>query len=158
MALKKPKTKDEFFECECKTWDKLESLVAGLPKAVLTQPGAAGDWSVKDVWAHLADWMKETRRVMPMLLAGDQVPADIQSFNAEHYEKNRNLARDVARARLERERQRVLALFKKIPEEQLLNDNRVYVWTAFSTYNHYAEHIPALTQFRRVVMRKTRRA
>lgn len=158
MALKKPKTKAEFFECELVTWDKLNALVAGLPKSVLVQPGAAGDWSVKDVWAHLASWMKKGRSIMPMLLAGEKVPANIQSFNEEQYAKNRKLTLVAARRRLERERKQILVLLKKIPEEQLLNDEHVYTWASFTTYNHYDEHFPALTKFRRTVIRRLKRA
>lgn len=158
MALKKPKTKDEFFERELEAWDELNALAAGLPRSALTQPGAAGDWSVKDVWAHLAGWMKKGRSIMPMLLAGEKIPANIQSFNEEQYTKNRKLTLADARQRLERERKQILILLKKIPEEQLLTDDHVYAWASFTTYNHYDEHFPALTKFRRTVMRRLKRA
>ena len=158
MALKKPKTKEEFFILESKTWEAVESLVADLPKSALTQPGAAGDWSVKDVWAHLATWMKQTQSIMPLLLKDEKVPANIQAFNAEQSEKFRKLSLAAARQNIERERKKILALIRKIPDEQLLKNSRVYSWASFSTYNHYHEHLPALTQFRRTVMRRTRRA
>ncbi|MBI5652195.1 MAG: ClbS/DfsB family four-helix bundle protein [Chloroflexi bacterium] len=154
MALRKPKTKEEFFKRERETWDELDALIADLPDAAWLRPGAAGEWSLKDVWAHIAAWMKKTRGIMPRLLNGDQVPANIQSFNEEQYLKNRKTSLDVVRRRIERERNQILSMIEKIPKEQLLKSSRVYSWASFSTFNHYHEHIPALKKFRRVVMRK----
>jgi hypothetical protein len=155
MALKKPKTKAEFFKRERETWDELDALVADLPAAAWLQRGAAGDWSLKDVWAHIAAWMNKTRGVMPQLLNGVQVPAQIQAFNQEQYLKNRNTSLDVVRRRIARERKQTLALIAKIPGEQLIKNKRVYSWASFSTFNHYHEHIPALKKFRRK-MQKTK--
>jgi hypothetical protein len=157
MARREPKSKQEFIERESLAWLDLTLPTVDLPDAVWTLPGAAGDWSLKDVWAHIADWMKETRRVMPMLLAGEKVPANIQAFNREHYERNRKLTLDKARQRLERERKRFLSLVKAMPEEQLLGNRRVYIWASYSTYNHYAEHVPSIVHFRRLFLRRMRR-
>ncbi|MBI5029730.1 MAG: ClbS/DfsB family four-helix bundle protein [Chloroflexi bacterium] len=157
MALKKPKTKEQFFKCEQATWEELNSLVAGLSKSALTQHIAKNDWSVKDVWAHLADWMIETRRVLPLVLEGKKVSAHIQAFNEEHYQKNQALSLETARRRLERERKRMLAYIQSIPEERLLGERDVYVWTAYATFNHYDQHLPALTKFRRATLRRTKR-
>lgn len=120
-------------------------------------PGASGAWSLKDVWAHIADWMKETRRVMPMLLAGEKVSAKIQAFNKEHYEKHRKLKLDMARRRLKRERELIMNLIKKMPEEKLFGNARVYAWASYSTFNHYAEHIPNVSRFARSMKRKLKR-
>jgi hypothetical protein len=157
MALRKPKTKQEFIELESLTWLDLILPVTSLPDKYWTVPGAAGDWSLKDVWAHIADWMKETRRVLPMLLRDEKVPANIQRFNAEHYAKNRTLTLDTARRRLEVERKRFLAVVRRMPEEQLLGKQRVYAWVSYSTFNHYAEHLPGVTRFARSAKRRMRR-
>gem|GEM_PF-2622849 len=157
MALRKPKTKQEFIERESLAWLDLTLPTVELPDSVWTLPGAAGDWSLKDVWAHIADWMKETRRVMPRLIAGAQVPANIQVFNRAHYERNRKLTLEQARQRLERERKRVRAMIAKLDEADLLKNRRVYSWASFATFNHYAEHIPDVTRFARSLKRRLRR-
>lgn len=156
MARRKPKTKQEFIERESLAWLDLTLPVVELPGRVWTLPGAAGDWSLKDVWAHIADWMKETRRVMPLLLAGEKVLANIQAFNREHYEQNRKLPLNAVRRRVERERKQLLSLIKKMPEEQLLSNRRVYLWASYATYNHYAQHIPSLVRFSRLMKRRLR--
>ena len=148
MARRRPKTKAEFFERELAAWEELHALVVDLPDEAWTQPAAAGHWSLKDVWAHLADWMKETRRVMPALVSGEKVSANIQSFNREHYERNRRLPLDAARRRVQRERKQLMSLLKTMPEEHLIGNPRIYTWASYATYNHYAEHIPDILRSR----------
>ena len=157
MALKKPKTTQEFIERESLAWLDLTLPTTNLPDKCWMMPGASGDWSLKDVWAHIADWMKETRRVMPMLIVGEQVAARIQTFNQEHYEKNRKLKLDVVRRRLERERKLMLALINRLPEEKLFGNRRVYTWASYATFNHYAEHIPNVVRFARSMKRRMKR-
>ncbi len=149
MAKPKPKTKAAFLKLERKTWDELVALTRDLPASAWKLPGAAGEWSLKDVWAHLGDWMKETRRVMPMLLRGDKFCFSITEFNRAHYARNRKLTVGEAKRRAEAERKRILALVQTLDEKQLLGNPRAYAWASFSTFNHYAEHIPALKKFRR---------
>lgn len=157
MALKKPKTKQAFIELESATWLALTLPTVALPDAAWTQPGAAGDWSLKDVWAHIAAWMKETHRIMPLLLKGEKVPANIPAFNREQDARNRTLTLEQARQRLARERKRILALVAKMPEAHLLDNPRVYSWVSYTTYNHYAEHIPNVVRFARSMKRKMKR-
>lgn len=129
----------------------MNALATDLPDAAWTQPGAAGEWSLKDVWAHLAAWMKETRRVMPMLLRGEKVAAHIEEFNRAQHARDRNLPLATARRRAERERKQLLKFLGMLPEEDLLGKGRVYIWASYATY--YAEHIRALVRFRRAMRR-----
>jgi hypothetical protein len=158
MSLRNPNTIQEFIFRESLTWLDLTLPIVELPDEFWTIPGASGDWSLKDVWAHIADWMKETRRVMPMLIAGKKVSAKIQAFNKEHYAKNRNLKLAVARRRLVRERRLIMALIKRLPEEKLFGNRHVYAWASYATYNHYAEHIPNVVRFARSMQRRKRHA
>lgn len=148
MERRKPKTKSEFFELEEQAWTELNGLVADLPAKALRQKGAAGEWSVKDVWAHLAAWMRNTRRAVPHMLKGEKAKADIQNFNDEQYKKYRRLTVKEARARVDLERKRFLAFAKRLPEDQLLRNSHVYTWMSFSCYNHYDEHIPGFKNYR----------
>lgn len=158
MSLRNPKTTQEFIFRESLAWLDLTLPVTSLPDEFWIVPGASGDWSLKDVWAHIADWMKETRRVMPLLIAGEKVSAKIQLFNKEHYAKNRKVKLEVARRRLERERGLIMALIKRIPEEKLFGNRRVYAWASYATFNHYGEHIPNAVRFARSMKRRMRRA
>ena len=159
MALPKPKTKAGFFALERKTWNKLNAQTKRLPRTAWTESGAAGEWSLKDVYAHLADWMIETRRRVPEMLSQEKLrPVNIPEFNRAHYTRNRKLSLAQARKRLEHEHKIMLAFLKILPDDALLRNKRVYSWASFSTYNHYAEHIPDLARFRRRILQRLRRA
>lgn len=149
MALRKPKSKADFFKLERETFSRLTAPAKGLRSSVWAQPGASGDWTLKDVWAHVADWMIETRRVLPMLIRGRKVPINVPGFNAKHYRMNQFMSQFVVRQRLARERKRFLTLVKKLSEDQLLGNRRIYFWVSYSTYNHYDGHIPNLIRFGR---------
>src|SRR5260370_35391221 len=37
-----------------------EALLGEIGEAHMTQPGVAGDWSIKDIMAHLTSWRRRT--------------------------------------------------------------------------------------------------
>jgi hypothetical protein len=56
--MSKPATKAQLLtECQ-KEYDALEKLIEPLSVEQMTQPGAMGKWSVKDVLAHLYEWQQ----------------------------------------------------------------------------------------------------
>src|SRR5260370_20474087 len=57
-----------------KAWAALKESYAGLSEARLTEPGVPGDWSVKDVLAHVTTWEAEALRHLPLILAGGRPP------------------------------------------------------------------------------------
>jgi hypothetical protein len=157
MALLKPKTRADFFELERATWNQLNALTKGFPRGAWTEPNAAGTWSLKDVHAHLADWMIETRQRIPKMLRGQTLPRiSIPEFNREHHQRNQKLTTAQARQRLTRERQLLLKFLKTLSEDDLLHNQRVYTWAIWATFNHYANHIPNLARFRRAVLRRAK--
>ena len=157
MALPKPKTKADFFALERAIWEKLNAQTKGLPRAAWTESNAAGAWSLKDVYAHLADWMIETRRRVPKILRDEKLPRlSIPEFNRACHTRNQRLTTTQARQRLTRARQALLRFIKTLSEDDLLRNTRVYTWAAWSTFNHYAEHIPNLARFRRTVLRRAK--
>jgi hypothetical protein len=54
-----PPTRQALIEALTDTRAATESVLAGLEPAGLVAPGVAGDWSVKDVLAHLTAWEVE---------------------------------------------------------------------------------------------------
>ena len=158
MTFPKPKTKAGFFALERETWKQLDALTKGLPRPAWTEPGAAGAWSLKDVHAHLADWMIETRRRIPKMLREQTVPRiSIPEFNREHYMRNQELTTAQARRRLTRERRLILKFLKTLSEDALLRNKRVFIWAIWATYNHYDNHVPNIARFRRAILRRAAR-
>lgn len=54
--MPKPATKKELLDAAQKEYAALENFIATYTYEELTAPGALGDWSVKDVLAHLFEW------------------------------------------------------------------------------------------------------
>ncbi len=57
-----------------KQWVAFKESYAGLTGAQLTAPGAAGDWSVKDILAHVTTWEEEALKALPHILQGGRPP------------------------------------------------------------------------------------
>ncbi|MFQ6015698.1 MAG: DinB family protein, partial [Anaerolineae bacterium] len=150
MTKRRIKDRAAFLQCEGDVWAELNAAVADIPPDMMLQPGVAGHWSLKDVLAHLAAWMEETLRVLPRLVEGEEVELGytIESFNARHYEADRDRPLSAVQARLERVRRELLALLETVPEELLLRHRRINEWAVYSTYGHYEEHLPDILRFK----------
>lgn len=86
---------------------ELEKAISGLSAAQMTQPGAAGEWSVKDILLHLCLWEAEMVKTL-YLAAQDQKKPATEIFNPEYLKVN----------------DRWYAENKDRPLEQVLNDLR----------------------------------
>jgi hypothetical protein len=108
----------------------------------MEQPGVAGDWSIKDIVAHLAGWQP---RLIARLQAAQRSepeppppwPAHLQSddeINAWIYETNRERSLDEVLGESHQLFQQFLAVVEGLPEdvriEQVRHQERVYhlVW------------------------------
>src|SRR5262245_43336528 len=126
-------------------WSALENAYAGLSDAQLMQPGAAGEWSVKDVLAHVTTWEEEALECLPIILAGDRPPryvryGGIDAFNALMIERKRTLSlAEVLRERDDTHR-RLIDFVRSAPEEQLASETRFRRRLRLDTWRHYAEH------------------
>jgi hypothetical protein len=141
-----------------------EALVAQVGEAHLTDPGVEGDWSVKDVIAHIAAYEEWTADQLRAVARGereayisDAIPAaarglDVDARNAIIFEATRtqSLAKGLAQARATFDG--LVAAIEALPEDALSEPNRSG-WTkeqpllepvAGNTYEHYHEHIPLL--------------
>src|SRR6266851_4694999 len=79
-------------------WTGLEASCAGLSEAQLSEPGVSGDWSAKDVLAHVSTWEGEALKYLPLILAGRRPPrystqyGGIDAFNAQITDQKRGLS------------------------------------------------------------------
>lgn len=136
---------------------ELEATLARLVDDRMTAPALPGDWSVKDLLAHLGWWEQRIVSAYHTLLRGEipdpeseAVPVDELNARvfAEHH--NQTLA-EVRREELDAY-QAILSLAETAPEGDLFDPNR-FAWTAGrafvewisgNTYGHYQEHLPDL--------------
>src|SRR5437870_13082999 len=79
-------------------WAALKESYAGLSDPQLTEPGVTGDWSVKDILAHVTTWEREALKQLPLIIAGGRPPryvsyGGIDALNATMPEAKRGPAR-----------------------------------------------------------------
>lgn len=71
--------------------ERLVNSYAGLTDEELMEPGVAGDWSVRDVLAHVAAWDRAQTEAYRMMLRGERPPLldmdedENEAFNHEHH-------------------------------------------------------------------------
>ncbi len=138
-----------------------ESLLAEIGRERMTQPGATGEWSVKDVIAHvtyyeqwLANWLEAAQRGEVLARTGiDEM--EMHERNAVIYGQNRDLPLDEVLAQSRQSFERVLQSVQALSEQDVTDPSRferyiAAVWDetpplweciAGDSFGHYAEHI-----------------
>lgn len=141
-----------------------QALLASIGPEHMTQPGAAGEWSVKDVIAHinvyehwLVDWLQAARRgEFPTPSVLDTPGTDAR--NTAAYELTRALSLAEVQAEATRNFQALLAVLEQFPAEDFTQPERTEwfmnpYWSQTRTIGeavlnytleHYAEHTPSL--------------
>ena len=132
--------------------DKLDGLVAQLDDDRMLQPNVAGDWSMKDVLAHITWHEREMVQVLQAraLAGSDLWLLPLGERNQAIYEKNRDLPLETVRS----EAMRVFSLLLKelgaLDEEDLHDPGRFaemprewrpWQLLAENTYQHYYDHL-----------------
>jgi Protein of unknown function (DUF1706) len=137
-----------------KAWTAFKESYTGLPDSQLTEPGVTGQWSVKDIIAHVTWWEEEALKHLPLILAGGRPPrysvqyGGIDAFNAQMTEQKRNLSlSDVLRQQEETHR-RLLDYVQSAPEEPFTRETRFRRRLRLDTYSHYPKHTKAIREWR----------
>ena len=134
-------------------WAALQASYAGLPDAELLEPGVVGEWSVKDVLAHVTTWEQEALKQLPLIVAGGRPPryaasGGIDAFNARMTEQKRGLALAEVRRQHDETHRRLLDFVRSAPEEQLIGETRFRRRLRLDTYGHYPLHAEAIRTWR----------
>jgi hypothetical protein len=138
-------------------WGAFEASYAGLPDAQMMEPGVTGDWSVRDILAHVTTWEAEALTHLPLLLEGGTPPrysvkyGGIDAFNAWMTEQKASLSLAAARRQLDETHRRLIDLIQRAPEDQLGRETRFRRRLRLDTYGHYPLHAEAIRQWRRNV-------
>ena len=78
-----------------KAWISLKESYAGMSEAQMMEPGVMGEWSVRDILAHVTVWEEEALKYLPYALEGRRPPrykdlyGGLDAFNAQMTEKKR---------------------------------------------------------------------
>jgi hypothetical protein len=135
-------------------WMAFQASYAGLSSAHMAVPGVTGDWSVKDIIAHVTWWEEEALRHLPLIIAGVRSPrysvtyGGIDAFNAMMAERRRDLSlSDVLTQQVDTHR-RLIDFIESVPEDQFTRETRFRRRLRLDTYSHYPIHTTAIQEWR----------
>lgn len=141
-----------------------ESILSQVPEERMTEPGAAGEWSVKDLIAHITVYERWTIEWLGPALKGESPAWDyseggdtvnLDERNAHFYEQNRDRALDDIRAEAADIHARLVNVVEQVPDDAITRDIRDFapqvgayyregttVWQAIdgNAAEHYREH------------------
>ena len=154
--MPQPKTKTRILQQLRTERKRLESNLAMFTPDQMIQHGVVGEWSIKDVLAHLADW--ETH--MPVWVAaarqGDPVSeietglnwTQFDEFNQRIYERHKNQSLKEVLAYFHDIHLEFMEMVDAIPEEEMLERKRypfldkgaIYDWlSAYAGHDRWAK-------------------
>lgn len=143
---------------------EMNDVLAQLNEEQMTTPGVNGEWSAKDVVAHLASWQRRIlgglrdpesfRRAATEAYSDETLSGEERTnrLNERFYQQNKARPLIEVLADFRDSYQELLAVVQAMPEEKLLDPN-VFAWAsgtaiwqfvAGNTFGHYEEHIEPL--------------
>jgi hypothetical protein len=130
----------------------------------MEQPGATGDWSFKDVVAHISAWRSHAIEQLTAVRRGQTASSqfwpmgwdeerDLEKINQWIYEENRDRTLQDVLNESRQQYRHLRELMRALPEEELLTPNR-YAWMEggsladLAEFGHlHEEHEPVLRQW-----------
>ena len=159
-----PMTKDRFLAILQSERTRWEAILAEVDASRMTQPGVAGEWSLKDVIAHIAVYEEWTGAVLEELMRGETKTldsgqledVDMERRNARFFKENQHRSLPEVLAFSQQAFQHLLTVVQSLPEEDLIGASPQFkhllpsywpdvpLWKAIASnsYEHYHQHIP----------------
>jgi hypothetical protein len=137
-----------------RAWQELKESYIGLSDSELLEPRVTGNWSVRDIIAHVTWWEEEALKHLPLILAGGKPPrysvtyGGIDAFNAQMTEKKRNLSIDEVLRQRDETHHRLIDFIQTVPEDQIARETRFRRRLRLDTYSHYPKHAEAIRKWR----------
>ncbi len=137
-----------------KAWEAFKESYAGLSDSELMEPGVTGDWSVRDIIAHVTRWEEEALTHLPLILDGGKPPrysvtyGGIDAFNAQTTEQKRNLSLSEVLRQQDDTHRRLIDFIQSAPEDQFIRETRFRHRLWLDTYSHYPKHAEAIRKWR----------
>ena len=137
-----------------RAWADFQGSYAGLSDTEMVTPGVTGDWSVKDILAHVSWWERESLEHLPTILQGGRPPrysvlyGGIDAFNAQMTERMHALPLAAVRQQMEDTHLRLVEYLQSVPEEQFASETRFRRRLRLDTYSHYPLHAQAIREWR----------
>jgi hypothetical protein len=151
-------TLDEAIDQLSRARADLLAAIDGLDEAALDRKGALGEWSIKNMLAHIAAWEAWVVQALPARLASGTTPPDLaqraadeDASNAEEVAEREELTPGEQLMELERTRDELLALVRGLDTATLAKPHPWDTWAGTvpeyllsALRDHEAEHLGAL--------------
>lgn len=167
--MSRPINKTQLLSESLKEFEALEKLLADLSPEQMTRPGALGEWSVKDVLAHLYEWQQMFFRWYEAGLRDEQpaVPAEgykwsqMPALNQHIYETYCDQPLDEVIELFRSSHRKTMELVESLSNEVLttpglypwMNKNTLVAYLAANASSHYHW---AQTEMRKGLKKQTR--
>ncbi len=148
-------TKDQLLKKIENAWQEFTAAYDGLSKTQMLQPDVTGNWSVKDIIAHVTLWEGEALKHLPDIVKGKTPPkysvthGGIDAFNALMTERKR----DLPLAEILKEQQKMhlglLVYVSTLPDEVFATDTKARRRIRLDCYGHYPIHAKAIREWRK---------
>lgn len=134
----------------------LEEILTPLDETLMATAGVNGDWSIKDIMAHITSWhhrllvwLRAASRNEEPAISGPDSDEEMDRLNEQFYEENKSRSLDDVLADFCTTYLQILDMVQTLDNEDLTNPHR-FAWTkgnplwfliAGDTYEHYLEHL-----------------
>lgn len=142
--MPRPQSKQELLDLIHTERTKLDRALESLSEQQKIQGGACGDWSVKDILAHLVDWEQRGLRWYRAGLQGEvpKTPDDhfnwreLPALNHSIYQKYQDWPLSEVEGAYQQSFQETMEALDQMSEEELFTPN-LYSWTGNSLLRDY---------------------
>jgi hypothetical protein len=146
VHMSQPSPDLELLGEEERLWTELHGIVDSLPEDKVEEPGYfAEGWSAKDLVAHIGSWLAEAGVILERIRFGTyrSQEIDVDAMNKAFFDSMHDVAFPDVRAQAIAARSRMLRAWRSLPEGSPEADG----WIRKAGPEHYAEHLPRLTEW-----------
>ena len=137
----------------------LEEILTPLDNVQMTTAGVNGDWSIKDVLAHMTAWHYRLLNILHAAgrneepaISGPASDEEVDRLNEHFYQENKLRSLDEVLNDFRSSYLQIVEEVHALNEEDLLDPQRfawmggVPLWRVLAgdTYDHYEEHSPSI--------------
>jgi len=136
-----------------RAWTALQESYTGLSDARLLETGVTGEWSVRDILAHVTTWEEEALKYLPVIAAGGRQPqytayGGLDAFNAQMAAQRSGLTLAEVRRQAGETHARLRDYVAAAPEELFTRETRFRHRLRLDTYSHYPLHARMIREWR----------
>ena len=136
--------------------ERLLAVIAALSGDELASQPVVGDWSVRDILAHILSWEEEAAKRLKLIAKGQPekiewvAPGKVDEWNAKAREKKSRMLPGEVLTKLAARRQELSRLLERLPQEALADGSRtpLSVWFPNCTHKHEEEHAQQIEAWR----------